>query len=253
MRLNYRTPFSCKLLSFFIPHLSPDSMIQQINHVPNASIVIEYDGIAGDQEVQFRQWQSAIRSGVSSFEGYVRTDVFPPIPGAQAKWYVVVHFDSPANLSQWLDSDTRHQLISLGKRRFGSYRYHIGTGLTGLEAWFSKRTSAEAKRSNPPAWKQNFAVLLGLYPTVMVETLLFSQLRFMESWSLATKMFVSNLVSCSLLTWAVMPSVTWLLNFWLKPQQPIAKINLIGVLLVFSSYGLMMAVFHAFSKFFSTR
>ncbi|XGV99084.1 MAG: hypothetical protein ACAF41_09120 [Leptolyngbya sp. BL-A-14] len=218
-------------------------MTQHVEPIAPSSIVIEYDRISGDQESEFKKWQSEIRAGVSQFEGYVRTDVFPPIQGAQARWYIVVHFDSPATLSQWLDSDTRHALISRGKRRFGSYRYHVGHGLTGLEAWFSKRIEATGKRSNPPAWKQNFAVLFGLYPTVMIETLLFSKLRLMESWALPYQMFVSNLVSCSLLTWAVMPFVTWLLNFWLKPQQAQPKLNLIGALLVFVGYGLMVAVF----------
>ncbi|SRR5579883_2357728 len=219
-------------------------MPQQSDLIPDASsIVIEYDGISGDQETQFRQWQSDIQSGVRQFEGYLRTDVFPPVKGAQSKWYIVVHFDTPAHLSQWLDSDTRHYLISIGKRRFGSYRYHIGRGLTGLESWFIGRSNTEAKRSNPPAWKQNLAVLFGLYPTVMIETLVFSQLRLMASWALPYQMFISNLVSCSLLTWAVMPFVSWLLNFWLKPPLSTARVNLIGLLLVCVGYGLMVAVF----------
>jgi uncharacterized protein len=220
-------------------------MTNQSEPMPGGSIVIEYDGIPGEKETEFRKWQAEIRSGVTQFEGYLRTDVFPAIQGAQDRWYIVVHFDTPANLSQWLDSDTRHRLISMGKRRFGSYRYYMGNGLTGLEAWFSKRIDATGKRSNPPAWKQNFAVLFGLYPTVMLETLLFSKLRFMEAWALPYQMFVSNLVSCSLLTWAVMPLVTWLLNFWLKPQQSQPKLNLIGLLLVFLGYGLMVAVFRS--------
>jgi hypothetical protein len=215
--------------------------------MPGGSIVIEYDGIAGEKESEFRKWQADIRSGVTQFEGYLRTDVFPAIKGAQDRWYIVVHFDTPAHLSQWLDSDTRHRLISMGKRRFGAYRYHMGNGLTGLEAWFSKRIDATGKRSSPPAWKQNFAVLFGLYPTVMVETLLFNRLRLMDNWALPYQMFVSNLVSCSLLTWAVMPFVTWLLNFWLKPQQSNTRLNLIGALLVFLGYSLMVAVFRSFA------
>ena len=220
-------------------------MTHPMEPMPGGSIVIEYDGIPGEKESEFRKWQAEIRSGATQFEGYLRTDVFPAIQGAQDKWYVVVHFDTPANLSQWLDSDTRHRLISMGKRRFGAYRYHMGSGLTGLEAWFSKRIDTTGKRSNPPAWKQNFAVLFGLYPTVMLETLLFSKLHLMNAWALPYQMFVNNLVSCSLLTWAVMPLVTWLLHFWLKPPQSDAKLNLIGTLLVFLGYGLMVAVFRS--------
>jgi len=216
-------------------------MTNQDEQVSDASIVIVYDEVSGDKESQFRQWQSEIRSGVSQFKGYLKTDIFPPIKGVQEKWHIVVHFDTSANLIEWLDSDIRYHLINIGKRNFGSYQYKIGTG---LEGWFSDQTNSP--RLNPPAWKQNLAVLFGLYPTVMIETLLFSHFHLMESWSLAPKILVSNLVSSSLLTWAVMPTVTRLLKFWLKPQQSDVNINIIGTLLVFISYGLMVSFFQFF-------
>jgi hypothetical protein len=233
----------------------------QSEQLTHASIVIEYDEISDDKEAQFRQWQSQIRAGVSQFKGYLKTDICRPIEGLQDKWYIVVHFDSPASLGEWLDSDIRHYLIGLGKKKFGSYRYKIGTG---LEGWFSNKNKLGELDSHPPAWKQNFAVLFGLYPTVMLETLLFSHFHIMESWPLAPKMFVNNLVSCSLLTWVVMPGTIELLNFWLKPQQTnqsavrsatatarsptqkfFANLDVIGTLLIFAGYGLMISIFHA--------
>jgi antibiotic biosynthesis monooxygenase (ABM) superfamily enzyme len=227
-------------------------MTNQSEPESNASIVIEYDEIADNKEAQFLHWQSEIRAGLQQFEGYLKTDLCRPIQGMQEKWYIVVHFDSPAHLGEWLDSDLRHRIIGKGKKEFGPYRYKIHTG---FEGWFN-RNGAEA---NTPAWKQNFAVLFGLYPTVMLETLLFSHFRVLDTWSLAPKMFVNNLISCSLLTWVVMPLTTMLLNFWLKPQQTTEKnvgkespsptpTNLIGTLLIFIAYGFMIAIFQAIAK-----
>lgn len=227
-------------------------MTNQPESDSNASIVIEYDEIADDKESQFLQWQSEIRAGLQQFEGYLKTDLCRPVQGIQEKWYIVVHFDSPAHLGEWLDSDLRHRIIGKGKKEFGPYRYKIQTG---FEGWFS-RHGAGAKT---PAWKQNFAVLFGLYPTVMLETLLFSYFGFLDTWSLAPKMFINNLISCSLLTWIVMPLTTMLLNFWLKPQPSITEElgqespsatpnNLIGTLLVFMAYGFMIAIFQAIAK-----
>jgi uncharacterized protein len=228
-------------------------MTHQTDSESNASIVIEYDDIADGKEAQFLQWQSEIRGGLNQFEGYLKTDLCRPIQGMQEKWYIVVHFDTPAHLGEWLDSDIRHQIIGKGKKKFGPYRYKIQTG---FEGWFGKYND-----TNPstPAWKQNFAVLFGLYPTVMLETLFFSRFGVLDAWSLAPKMFVNNLISCSLLTWVVMPLTTSLLNFWLKPQQAVAEnlgrtspspiqTNLIGTLLIFVAYGFMIAIFQAFTK-----
>lgn len=219
-------------------------MKNQVNQLSNTSIVIEYE-VSKEQELLFRQWQSQLRSAVTLFKGYLNTDIFPPIKGVQDKWYIIVHFDTPANLTRWLDSDSRHELIKFGKKNFCSYQYHkLGTG---LEGWFQQRKKSRQVNSTPPAWKQNFAVLFGLYPTVMFETLLFSQLGLMHDWSLAYKIFVNNLVSCSLLTWVVMPFVTGLLNFWLRPQRAAVKLNLIGTSLVFVGYGFMMFIFRFLS------
>ena len=214
------------------------------NQTSNTSIVIEYE-ISGEQELLFMQWQSQLRAAVIHFKGYLNTDIFPPIKEVQDKWYIVVHFDTPANLTQWLDSDSRHNLIKFGQKNFGSYQYQkLGTG---LEGWFNQLKKTSSVISRPPAWKQNFAVLFGLYPTVMFEALLFPQLGLMNDWSLAYRVFVNNLISCSLLTWVVMPFVTKLLNFWLRPQRSPVKLNLIGTSLVFVGYGFMIFIFRFLS------
>jgi uncharacterized protein len=238
-------------------------MEHQTDRPNNASIVIEYDEIADDKAGQFLQWQSEIREGLQQFEGYLKTDVCPPVLGMQEKWYIVVHFDSPAHLGEWLDSDIRHWLVGKGKKKFGPYRYKIQAG---FEGWFGNSYRSERTNTNTPAWKQNLAVLFGLYPTVMLETLFFSHFGLMNSWSLAPQMFVSNLISCSLLTWVVMPLTTALLGFWLKPQQDTGEalgrsqsistkeslspthINLIGTLLIVIGYGFMIAIFQTLSK-----
>jgi antibiotic biosynthesis monooxygenase (ABM) superfamily enzyme len=209
------------------------------------SLVIEYE-VSKAKAEEFWQWQQSIQAEAIHQPGYVRTDICPPVEGAQNKWYIVVHFDSSTNLSRWLDSDHRHALIRHARSRFGDYQYrNLGTG---LEGWFSQGKPGDKPGTSPPAWKQNLAVLFGLYPTVMVETLLFSHFGIMEGWSLAPKMFVNNLVSCSLLTWLVMPLVTRLLQFWLTPSSSLAKhTNLMGLLLVLLSYGLMISLFQAFS------
>lgn len=219
-------------------------MKDKLSAIASSSLVIEYE-IFADKESLFAQWQSELKLAVSKFKGYVNTDIFPPVVSGQHKWYIVIHFDNSANLSCWLDSDVRHELVRIGRKNFGSYEYKKLE--TGLEGWFCEQHPTSENLQIIPAWKQNFAVLFGLYPTVMTETLVVSQFQFMDSWSLANKIFVSNIISCSLLTWVVMPLVTNLLKFWLKPQRSPLQANLTGTLLVFIGYGLMLSIFHFLS------
>lgn len=209
----------------------------------NSNLVIEYE-ILAEKEVLFEQWQSELRAAVSKFKGYLHTDIYPPIIGVQNKWYIVVRFDNSVNLSCWLDSDVRHELIRIGRKNFAPYEYKSWG--TGLETWFDKKRS-DRPETMLPAWKQNFAVIFGLYPTVMIENLVFSHFQLMESWSIANQIFVGNVISCSLLTWVVMPLVTKLFNFWLKPQQNFLQVNLIGTSLIFIGYGLTLSIFNFLS------
>ena len=218
-------------------------MNNKIAQMSNSCLVIEYE-ILADKELLFEQWQAELRAAVSKFKGYLHTDIFPPVIGVHNKWYIVVRFDNSANLTCWLDSDIRHELIRIGRKNFAPYEYKNWG--TGLEGWFDKKRSGKPEPILP-AWKQNFAVLFGLYPTVMIESLLFSHFRLMENWTFANQIFVGNIISCSLLTWVVMPFVTKLLKFWLKPQQNLIQINLIGISIVFVGYGLMISIFNFLS------
>ncbi|MEG3436700.1 antibiotic biosynthesis monooxygenase [Pannus brasiliensis CCIBt3594] len=193
-----------------------------------ASLVIEHR-VARGKEGEFQQWQESLTSAVTSFPGYLRTDLSPPVTGAQDKWYAIVYFDTPENLNRWVDSSERRALVKKGEELFGSYQYR--SLKTGLESWFTPE-SDEAEVTIP-AWKQNSIVLLGLYPTVMLQTILFSALGVMSSWPLSVSMLVNNFICCSLLTWIVMPPLSRWFNFWIKDRAENSRaIDLAGLSIV---------------------
>jgi uncharacterized protein len=90
-------------------------------------------------------------------------------------------------------------------------------------------------------------VLLALYPTVMLLTILVSPL--MQHLPLAVQMLVGNVLSIILLTWLVMPGVGRLLRFWLA--TPISgaasggrwKMEVLGVSIVAVSIALFVLIF----------
>ena len=170
--------------------------------------MIEHE-IAPEKEAAFREWQTNITQAASQYQGYQATDVCPPVE-ENNKWYIMVHFDSPDHLNHWLESETRHQLVDIGKTIFSTSK--ITYYKTGLERWFIPL------KTNPPAWKQIMATLLGLYPTVMLLGIIQSQLGVAQWLAFPDLMLVSNLLSCCLLTWIVMPLVAQLLKVWLHPD-----------------------------------
>lgn len=199
----------------------------------SVSFIIEQH-IPPEKTEAFLRWQETIIKASREFPGYLRTDNFPPSHGIRDKWYTVIHFDTPENLTIWLDSDTRHQLIRNRREQLGFYR--LIAYKNSFEDWL-------IRQNNLPQWKQALTVLFGLYPTVMTATLIFSRWQITESWPVAIVILVSNIISCSMLTWIVMPLVRKLFNFWLKPPQPSSKIDWLGIFLITIGISFMVSLF----------
>ncbi|MEO1396416.1 MAG: hypothetical protein AAFV90_26280 [Cyanobacteria bacterium J06634_5] len=221
----------------------------EVSTLAAASLVIEHTVAAGDG-LAFRWWHSKLTRRAKRFKGYIRTDLCAPVKGNRAgqplKWYSIVHFDSTERLNQWMKSRDRETLIKSGQKTFSSYQFI--SFATGLEGWFSSKTGTEQVGLGPPAWKQNAAVILALYPTVMLQSALFAALGFTQSWPVPNAMIVNNIITSSLLTWAVMPLVTRLLGFWLQPTpQPITrKTEILGLGAVILALGLSVLLFNQF-------
>ncbi|MEO0488458.1 MAG: hypothetical protein AAFZ49_02710, partial [Cyanobacteria bacterium J06659_2] len=153
-----------------------------VSSLAGASLVVEHTVPSG-KGLAFRWWHSKVTRTAKRFKGYIRTDLYSPVKGSQSdqplKWYSIIHFDSPNQLNQWLKSRDREALIEAGRKIFASYQFMSFS--TGLEGWFSRKTGTEQMGFGPPAWKQNAAVVLGLYPTVMIQSALFAALGLMQS------------------------------------------------------------------------
>jgi antibiotic biosynthesis monooxygenase (ABM) superfamily enzyme len=212
-----------------------------------STFVVEYIVPDGKEpELLFRQWYDRLVATAKTFEGYTRTDLCPPLDcdDGVVKWYSIVHFRTPEELNHWLKSSDRQRLYKQGRDAFVAYRYKSFT--TGLEGWFSTQTGgAEQHSLGPPPWKQVLAVVLGLYPTIMLQGMVFSALGIMQSWPMATSLVINNLITSSILTWVVMPRISRMLSFWLRPAYRLTALqtNLIGAILVLAALGFMASVF----------
>ncbi|PSR18141.1 hypothetical protein C8255_08895 [filamentous cyanobacterium CCP3] len=212
-----------------------------------STFVVEYIVPDGQEaEVVFRRWYDRMVKAARQFEGYTRADLCPPLDcgNGVVKWYSIFHFRTPKELNGWLKSSDRANLLDEGHDAFLAYRYKSFT--TGLEGWFSSHTGgAEQHSLGPPPWKQVLAVVLGLYPTLMIQSMVFGALGIMQSWPMATSLVINNLITSSILTWVVMPRISRMLSFWLRPAYRLTALqtNLAGAGLVLAALGFMASVF----------
>jgi hypothetical protein len=90
------------------------------------------------------------------------------------------------------------------------------------------------------------AVVLGLYPTIVIQGMVFSALGIMQTWPMPTSLVINNLITSSILTWVVMPRVSRVLSFWLRPAYRLTALqtNIIGAGLVLTALALMASLFN---------
>jgi uncharacterized protein len=213
-----------------------------------SSLVTEHIVPAG-KDFAFKWWHNRLVNRAKHCPGFIRGDLCPPLKCKDpvVKWYSIMHFDSPQHLEDWMGSIDRQQLVESGREIFHAYRFKSFT--TGLEGWFSNQWGGAERHSlGSPAWKQILTVVVGLYPTVMLQSKLFSALGVFDSWSPASRMLVNNAISSTILSLVVMPFVSQKLHFWLQPTYLLSsrKNDLLGLTIVITLLGVMTILFDRF-------
>ena len=193
-------------------------------------------------EREYRAWQQRIDAEAARFPGFLSNEVFPPVPGLQNEWVVLVRFDSPERLQNWLLSDVRKLLIDEAARLWDEARVASFSG--AFPGWFGAGSTKSGSGALPPDWKQAMIVLLVLYPIVMLLTNFLSP--SLASLPLAVSMFIGNLVSVALLTWLLMPLANRAFSFWLNAtgaRGPLVELR--GIAVIVAGYALAIAIFLA--------
>ncbi|NDJ17345.1 hypothetical protein [Myxacorys almedinensis] len=211
-----------------------------------SSLVVEHIVPKG-KDFAFKKWHTEFTNAAKRHPGFIRLDLTPPLrcEDPVVKWYSIAHFDTPERLDAWIESDDRKRRLALGQRIFEAYRFKSFT--TGLEGWFSFESgSSERVGLGPPTWKQILAVVLGLYPIIMIQSRLFDALGIMQSWSPPLRTLVSLLITSTILSLVVMPIVSKGLSFWLKPAHRLSsrKDNAVGGAIVAIVLTFLVSLFH---------
>ncbi|MAT04196.1 MAG: hypothetical protein CL424_04020 [Acidimicrobiaceae bacterium] len=147
-----------------------------------------------------------IDDAMSRAPGFVRTELFEPVPGTQDDHVVVFTFDGRDHLDAWLTSPERRAIIDRMQPFIETP--HLINVVGGFGGWFDLGGASEPKK-----WKQAAVVLLALYPTVLAITLV-------DNWilpdpPLAVDILIGNIIGVIVLTWLLMPPLTRALSRWL--------------------------------------
>lgn len=201
--------------------------------------VISHSVLPG-KERDFVRWQDKVLKVQEKHPGFRGTELFEPVEGIQDKWVVAFRFDTRDHLDDWLASADRERLLEEGNQYFSAYHVRkIGSAFSG---WFRFGEGDEA--GIPSNWKQAMSVVLALYPTVMVLNLTVG--KVFNDWGIPgyLSLFISNVLSVSILTWVLMPLVNSALAFWLLPDRArSARTHVAGALVVMLCWAVFLLIF----------
>lgn len=158
------------------------------------------------EEHRHDELQRRLVQRLAGFPGYLRSEVFDPIPGVQDETVVVFSFDSRRHLDAWLASEERRSMLAeIEPFLEGERTVNVVGGFAG---WFGGN-GPEVER-----WKQASVVLLALFPTSVVLTLVRMWLLPDVHWVVGV--VFGNVLGVIALSWALMPFLTRLLDGWLR-------------------------------------
>lgn len=194
---------------------------------PLVTVVVTHR-VPPDQIDNFLDWQRRMVREESRFEGFRGTELFRPIEGLQEEWTTLYRYDNAEHLDAWLTSPARQAILAEGEK-FSDFR--LRTIDNSFGSWFA--FDSNGKEAPPPAseTRTSLAVWVGLYPTVVLLSLVLAPAH-MPFW---INLLVGNLLSSFIMSFLTMPYyVNPLLGRWLRPppHESRSRSNLRGLGLV---------------------
>ena len=149
-------------------------------------------------EDAYRAWSVRMQQAQARYPGYRGTYLQPPGSDQNGHWTTMLRYDTAEHLDGWLAAAERAELLRESKAFIENEELmRLGTSFPG---WVP---IDPATGKGPPDWKTALLVLLGLYPTVLLELrFLNPHLAFLNP-SLAT--FIGNVGSVAVTSFITMP------------------------------------------------
>lgn len=184
----------------------PREQVVALAQGPDPVTAVASFRIRPGHEARYAELHGRLIQRLSGFPGFLRSEVFEPVPGVQDETVVVFSFDSREHLDVWLRSGERRTMLAEIEPLLDGERTVNVVG--GFAGWFGGRGPTVR------TWKQAAVVLLALFPTALVLTVLREWLLPDAHWVFGV--LIGNILGVIALAWVLMPFLTRVLDGWLR-------------------------------------
>ncbi|MGA7933929.1 MAG: antibiotic biosynthesis monooxygenase [Kovacikia sp.] len=160
----------------------------------------------------YEVWSKGINQAARQFEGFLGVDVIRPRDHAYPEYVVIVKFDNYAHFRNWWASPTFQHWREKGRDLVIDRSQQQ---LDGVEVWFTLPPNTAQKLIQPSFYKKVVLGVLTVYPLILLADVLLGP--FLKPLPPLLGLLISVTFVSVLLTYPVMPWLTWLLRFWLYP------------------------------------
>lgn len=160
-------------------------------------------------EKDYEQWEREVINEASKFPGYMGTNFLRPNSATQHKYIIIYRFDSYQNARKWEDSDIRQDWLKKIEPILEGEA--VKQKKTGLEVWF-ELPEIEAEK---PAPRYKMAIVLTVILYFLSVGLNIILRPLLKDVPLPVNIFVILVINVILMTWVIMPKVTYWLRDWL--------------------------------------
>lgn len=201
-------------------------------------VVVVNEAVATGSEAAFVETAEHLAQLERAQPGWEGSSVFPP-GGILTSWSSVIRFRTEDQLSAWLESPD----LTGALPRFQAHLSEEAKVTTATTFGSTLRVT-NGKAAVTPDWKTALAILLVLYPTVMLLAKFVGPTLAAIAPQPWLGTFLNLAISIVLLTWVLMPLSARLLRRWLDPVEGAgAKVSAIGAVAVCAGYLLMFLIF----------
>ena len=217
--------------------LSSDLVIIEGAVVPTGVAIVS-SSVSSGMEADFQAAHIKLTTAASQFSGYEGTAVFPP--GAPGKWMSLIRFRTEPQLSAWLRSPQRNEVLppvrSSLTRDFSVLAQTTPFGTTVR--------NVDGKAKMTPRWKTAMLLLMVLYPMVMLQSRFVAPVIGMLGAQPWLSVWLSQVLSVALMQWWLMPTVASWCRRWLDPVDGASRrISLRGAAVAVIVYAASLTAF----------